>query len=67
MAKILEFRPSEPGCEDRTSTDCGHTTAEVIVFPGIRYDHQAVSGEVDSEGVAVQEPRRQRDILELTD
>lgn len=38
MAKILAFRPAELRCHDSTGLVREGTSAEVIIFPGVRYE-----------------------------
>ncbi len=71
MAKILEFRAFDLECEDRTLTVDTSKTAEVIVFPGVRYERledgqvRAVAGSQGSVSAPAHGPTR--DFLELAD
>lgn len=70
MAKILKFRPmefsrSESGDDMRT-----HASAEVIVFPGVRYERWDDSADAESgaTSAAKREARGQRrDVLDLVE
>jgi hypothetical protein len=67
MAKILTFRTSERRDDDSTAA---RTSAQVIVFPGVRYEHWEQSGEAPSAAApATAKPShdRRRDVLELAE
>ena len=72
MAKILTFRCTEPRREEATSSVCdgSGTSAEVIVFPGVRYEHWDKAGDSNprSASATKKQARAQlRDVLELAE
>jgi hypothetical protein len=70
MAKILTFRSTELRREEATSSACdgNGTSAEVIVFPGVRYEHWDEPGEPRPASATEKRVRAQsRDVLELAE
>jgi hypothetical protein len=72
MAKILTFRCTEPRREEAASSVCdgNGASAEVIVFPGVRYEHWDEPGgsELPSSSTTKKQARAQRrDVLELAE
>ncbi len=69
MAKILEFHCREE--QDECATSAGHkcVSAEVIVFPGVRYERREQPDGEDIEPCAENEcaEASERDRLELAD
>jgi hypothetical protein len=63
MAQILSFRTPEFRSSDSAGASAG-VSAQVIIFPGVRYEHweqaHAVSASAD-------ERRTSRDVLELAE
>jgi hypothetical protein len=69
MAKILTFRPGEMR-PDESGLASSNVSAEVIVFPGVRYERWNDVGEGRSQLRSATKKRsqnRQRDILELAE
>lgn len=68
MAKILTFRPGEQR-RDESGLACGGASAEVIVFPGVRYERWEDAEEAQSQlqPVKKRSRSRQRDVLELAE
>jgi hypothetical protein len=66
MAKILTFRPAGTRRDEGgfTSADA---SAEVIVFPGIRYERWGDAEGAPASPAKKQSRDRQRDILELAE
>jgi hypothetical protein len=69
MATILTFRPGELR---RDARDLGSAaaSAEVIVFPGVRYERWDEAREAQAQLAGASKkrsPSRQRDVLELAD
>ncbi len=62
MAQILTFRSAEMR-RDEGAEHGAAATAEVIVFPGVRYEHWDEAG-ARSEASA---KKRRRDVLELAE
>jgi hypothetical protein len=70
MAKILTFRCTEPRREEPASFVGNGASAEVIVFPGVRYEHwdEASHGDARSASATKKQARAQRrDVLELAE
>jgi hypothetical protein len=66
MAKILAFRPVE--LKRAESDGCSRRSAEVILFPGVRYERWSDRDvQQKCEDIATTQRRRQRDILELAE
>lgn len=59
MAHIVEFRPPSSRGERRPRADAA-TAAEIILFPGVRYERWGDCGAAGAK-------RRKRDTLELGD
>jgi hypothetical protein len=69
MATILTFRPGEMR-RDARGLGSAATSAEVIVFPGVRYERWNEAGEAQAQlagATRKRSPSRQRDVLELAD
>jgi hypothetical protein len=68
MAKILAFRPGEMRRE-ASGLACGGASAEVIVFPGVRYERWDAAEGAHSELASAKKrgSGRQRDVLELAE
>jgi hypothetical protein len=67
MAKILTFRTAERRDDESA---CEGASAQVIVFPGVRYEHWEQSGEASGAAApATAKPShdRRRDVLELAE
>jgi len=64
MADILEFRPAESKRHGDGASVGERGPAEVVVFPGVRYEHWA---DARGHAEAVAEARRQRDVIELAE
>ncbi len=63
MACILTFRAPESCSLRRTdpqAVPAGRASAEVVIFPGVRYDYQA-----SSPGKSKPQRRPKRDLLEI--
>jgi hypothetical protein len=72
MAKILTFRCTEPRREETGSFACdgNGTSAEVIVFPGVRYEHWDEPGDGEPRSASAtrkRAPAQRRDVLELAE
>jgi hypothetical protein len=70
MAKILTFRPAELRRCESASIACERASAQVIVFPGVRYERwgQSEHAEPRSEPATKKRPCEQRrDVLELAE
>lgn len=73
MATILTFRPAAPEPDAGDSAPRATTTAEVIVFPGVRYEHwddAAGDGDTQSQERAkakLKRNRTRRDFLEFAE
>jgi len=68
MAKILTFQVGEMRRDD-SAAPVVQQSAEVIVFPGVRYEHWDTGGET-SDRLSSDRKRlrdRNRDVLELAD
>jgi len=68
MAQILTFRGGEMR-RDESASSPARTNAEVIVFPGVRYEHwDEACGQPEHQASAKKRSRdRRRDVLELAD
>jgi hypothetical protein len=69
MATILTFRPGEMR-RDASGLGSAATSAEVIVFPGVRYERWDEASEARGQlagATKKRSPSRQRDVLELAD
>ena len=65
MATILTFRTSERRDGDSIGA---RTSAQVIVFPGVRYEHWGQPGEAPVMPATTKRSRdRRRDVLELAE
>ena len=71
MAKILTFRTTERRDDDADADSaCEGASAQVIVFPGVRYEHWEKSGDAPAAAAPAttkQARDRRRDVLELAD
>jgi hypothetical protein len=73
MAKILTFRPGEMRRDDSdfaSAESTAEASAEVIVFPGVRYERWDETGESQSQLQPEGKKRsrnRHRDVLELAE
>ncbi len=69
MAKILEFHCREEQDECAPSAGCEGVSAEVIVFPGVRYERRKQPDGEDIEPCTENEcaEASERDRLELVD
>lgn len=70
MAKILTFRPAELRRCESASIACERASAQVIVFPGVRYERWSQSDDTGprSESETKKQTRDQRrDVLELAE
>ena len=72
MAKILTFRSTELRREETNSSACdgNGASAEVIVFPGVRYEHWDEPGHSEPRSAPATRKRardQQRDVLELAE
>lgn len=72
MAKILTFRSTELRREETSSSACDGDgpSAEVIVFPGVRYEHWDEPGDGERRSASATRKRaraQQRDVLELAE
>jgi hypothetical protein len=71
MVKILTFRPLEPNERSRSADAArSDTWGEVVVFPGVRYEHwdEASQDEPQSSRDAKRRTHaRRRDILDLAE
>jgi hypothetical protein len=74
MAKILTFRSTEPRREETSSSarDGNGASAEVIVFPGVRYEHWDEPGDTGSLSASASASKeraraQRRDVLELAE
>jgi len=67
VAKILAFRPAALEREDSGCAASEGASAEVIVFPGVRYEHWENSCEARLRSSKMQKGGAQRDRLELVD
>ncbi len=67
MAKILTFRPAEMRRDEGGQP--GGASAEVIVFPGVRYERWDEVEDAQSRlhSAKKRSPDRQRDVLELAE
>lgn len=67
MAKILEFRACDLECDDRAPEIDSSKSAEVILFPGVRYERQdaEIANGQASQHAEARAP--QRDVLELAE
>jgi hypothetical protein len=63
MAKILTFRTTERRDDESA---CEGASAQVIVFPGVRYEHWERSGDAPAAAAPAKRDRR-RDVLELAE
>lgn len=57
MATILEFRASRPQDPPAPVIARSKASAEIVIFPGIRYEY---CGEPQSEAAPVSKPKAQR-------
>lgn len=64
MAQILSFRTPEYRSSDSAGTSAG-VSAEVIIFPGVRYERWDEAHAVTS--ASADERRTRRDVLELAE
>ena len=64
MAQILSFRTPEYRSSDSAGTSAG-ASAEVIIFPGVRYERWEEAHAVTS--TSADERRTRRDVLELAE
>ena len=64
MAQILSFRTPEFRSSDGAGMSAG-VSAEVIIFPGVRYERWEESHAVTS--ASVDDRRTRRDVLELAE
>jgi hypothetical protein len=64
MAKILTFQAAEMR-RDESDAQARRVSAEVIVFPGVRYEHWDEAGATEASAKRQSGPRR--DVLELAD
>jgi hypothetical protein len=67
MAQILTFRTTERRDDDSTGA---RTSAQVIVFPGVRYEHWEKPGDAPAAAAPAtpkQSRDRRRDVLELAE
>ena len=70
MAKILTFRTTERRDEDADADSaCEGASAQVIVFPGVRYEHWDRPGDPPAAAAAAttKQSRDRRDVLELAE
>jgi len=70
MAKILAFRPEEQRRHESACAAREHGSAEVIVFPGVRYERWNEAGDAEPMRQAATKKRRldqRRDVLELAE
>jgi hypothetical protein len=66
MAKILNFRSADLRRPESMSVACGSASAEVIVFPGVRYERWDQQSETQAREASTTK-RRRRDVLELAE
>ena len=66
MATILTFRTAEFRASEGTGQR-GCVSAEVILFPGIRYERWGNSDTSTSSSAAANDSRANRDVLELAE
>lgn len=69
MADILDFRPTE-GKSGRRSGGAGSTGCEIVIFPGVRYEHwerQAAPQAQAEDKPKATRKRVKRDRLEVMD
>ena len=64
MADILEFRPADSKRPDDDQHSGTRGPAEVVMFPGVRYEHwpETSDGEADQSATM-----RRRDVIELAE
>jgi hypothetical protein len=70
MAKILTFEPTEFDRTKSADESRAVTSAEVIVFPGIRYERWDESRGEEPDATSTEESRtrgRRRDVLNLAE
>jgi hypothetical protein len=66
MATILTFRPTAPERDDSAAR--AKASAEVIVFPGVRYERWEEAGEAaPPQSSRTKSPDVRRDVLELVE
>lgn len=68
MAKILAFRSGESKRDEGSGRARKRRSAEVILFPGVRYERwNELEGREQSDVSKTRDLSRQRDVLELAD
>lgn len=65
MATILEFRSERSGLQARGTSRLYVAPAEIVLFPGVRYEYQAAPEEAEAK--TKRRSSRKRDKLELKD
>lgn len=68
MADILDFRPSE-GRANRRSAGSRSAGCEIVIFPGVRYEHWERKAEAAAQDKPARSARKRvkRDMLEIAD
>ncbi|MCC7252354.1 hypothetical protein [Hyphomicrobium sp.] len=64
MASILEFRQPAFGCRQGTARREGRGSADIVLFPGVRYERWT---ETSSDTAKPRRRARRRDHLDLDD
>jgi hypothetical protein len=69
MAKILPFQPAELRRCESASLACERASAQVIVFPGVRYERWQSDDKEPRAGSEMKKRTRdqRRDVLELAE
>lgn len=63
MATIIEFRGSERGTTSRVAGTQGRQSAEVVIFPGVRFERWGTAPAAPAGARTTTKPRR--DLLEI--